>query len=173
MKNKKPKIVILRGKPTAGKSTAIHNLKKEKFLSSWTFIDFPFIKDKMYSNLNNKERYDLAKKSLCAIIKVVMKSNKNIILEEVSEKFLKKKISYHIKKNNYEIITFQFEVSKKEAYKRDVQRGKEKWHPSMGKKWIDKMHEYHKKKFDKNAILIDCDKLDKKQIVKFIIKNLK
>ena len=90
-----------------------------------------------------------------------------------NQKTLKKYINYYLKKYDYKIITFQFEVSKKEAYKRDVQRGKEKWHPTMGEKWIDDTHEYHEKKFDERGNLVDCNKLGKKQVVDFILKNLK
>jgi predicted kinase len=170
---KNPKIIILRGKPTSGKSTAFKSLRKEKNLSNWAFPDFAFIKDKMYDNLKDKERYELAKKSISAILKELMNSKKNIIIEEVSRNFLKNRVGYHIKKNNYKIIVFQFEVSKEEGYKRDIQREKDGWHPTMGKEWVDKTHKHHEKIADKNGIIVDTNKLSKKQTTKFILKNLK
>jgi predicted kinase len=161
---KKPKIVILRGKPTSGKSTAWHNLKKRKEMGDWLFVDHGTLK----KNLGK----ELGKKSLFAVLKTVMPTKKNIIIEESSEKTLKKYISRQIKKYNYEIITFQFEVSLKTAYKRNIQRAKDKWHPLLTKKWIKHTHKIHEERFDKNAYLVDCNKLGKRQVINFILKKL-
>jgi tRNA uridine 5-carbamoylmethylation protein Kti12 len=162
---KKPKLVILRGKPTSGKSTAWHNLKKKRQLENWLFVD--------HSNLKENLGKDLGKMSLFSVLKTVMPYQKNIIIEEMSKKTLLKNINYSIKKYNYQIITFQFEVSRIEAYKRDIQRSKDKWHAFMGKKLIDHFHDYHDERFDENAYLVDCNKLGKRAVVDFIIKKLK
>ena len=113
------------------------------------------------------------KEKLHELIKECMAEGKNILTEETSRKTLNKYIGYYIRKYGYKIIVFQFTVSKETAYKRDVQRGKEKWHPSMGEKWIDETHKYHEKNFDPNGILIDTDKLNKKDVVNFILKKIK
>jgi predicted kinase len=165
----KPKLVILRGKPTSGKSTAFQSLKGKKKFKEWVLIDHPALK-RWFEHIKDKE---LRKKALFAVLKEAMKEKKNILLEEMSEKTIKKYINYHIKKYNYQIITFQFAISLKEAYKRDVKRAKEKWHPFMGKKEIKKMHKMHDNRFDPSAILVDCNKLNKKQVVEFILKRLR
>ena len=33
----KPKLVVLRGKPTSGKSTACHSLRKRREMKDWVF----------------------------------------------------------------------------------------------------------------------------------------
>lgn len=168
----KAKLVILRGRPTSGKSTSFHNLKKREEMKDWIFIDFCNIKDTLGETLNDKERKELGKKFLFAILKEALKTKKDIIIEEMSEDTVRKYISYYIKKYNYKIVVFQFIVSTKTAYKRDVKRAKDKWHPYMGKKWIDETHKMHDKRFDSNAILVDCDKLNKGQVVEFILDKL-
>ena len=161
---KKPKLVIIRGRPTSGKSTAWHNLKKRKEMKDWLFVD--------HANLKTTFGKELGKHSLFAILKTIMPSKKNIIIEEMSEKTLKKHIKYYLKKHKYKIITFQFFVSTKTAYKRDIQRAKEKWHPKMGKRWVEKMHKLHDERLDPKGILVDTNKLGKRKVVNFIIENL-
>ena len=160
----KPKLVVLRGKPTSGKSTAWHALKKKRVMKDWLFVD--------HANLKENLGRELGKRSLFAVLKVVMPSRKNIIIEESSESTLKKYLRYYLKKYDYEIVTFQFEVSLEKAYKRNVQRAKDKWHPYIKKKSLEDLHRMHEERFDKNAILVDCDKLNKKQVVDFILGEL-
>jgi hypothetical protein len=162
---KQPRIAILRGRPTSGKSTVWHALKKKRAMKSWNFID--------HVSLKNKLGKEPGKVALMNELKKAMKNKDDIILEEMSEKSLKKHIRYYLKRYNYKIITFQFFVSTETAYKRDIQKAKEKWHPKMGKKWINEMHALHDKRTDPNGILVDTDKLNKKQTVDFIIKKLK
>lgn len=159
-----PRIIILRGKPTSGKSTAWHNLKKRKEMKDWFFVD--------HANLKNTFGRELGKLGLFAVLKVVMKTKKNIIIEEMSEKTLKKNIGYFLRKYHYRILVFQFEVSLEEAYKRNVQRAKDKWHPYIRKRQLESYHKMHEERFDKNAILVDCNKLGKKQVVDFVLKEL-
>jgi hypothetical protein len=123
--------------------------------------------------MKNKLGKEPGKKALMEALKEAMRKKEKIMIEEMSEQTLKRHIRYYLKKYNYQIITFQFFVSTETAYKRDVQRAKEKWHPKMGEKWIKDMHELHDKRIDSKGILIDTDKLNKKQVVDFIIKNLK
>ena len=158
------KIAILRGRPTSGKSTAFHNLKKIKEMEGWIFIDHPAIKKRL-----GKEK---AKEKLHELIKEAMKTGKNIITEESSRKTLNKYLRKEIKKCKYRIIVFQFTVSTEAAYRRDIQRAKAKWHPFLGKKKIEELHKMHDEMFDKKAFLVDTDKLNKKEVVELIIKKL-
>ena len=161
----KLKLVILRGRPTSGKSTAYANLQKKKEMKDWLFVD--------HANLKEKLGKELGKKSLFAVLKVVMSTKKNIIIEEMSEETIRKYVGSYIKKYNYRVVVFQFTVRTKTAYKRDVQRAKAKWHPLMGKKWIDETHKMHDEQFDKKAFLVDTNKLSKKKVVDLILKELK
>jgi predicted kinase len=160
----KPKLVILRGRPTSGKSTAFANLRKNKKMKDWVFIDHCLFKDKL-----GKEP---GKKKLFSELKKEMPSKKNILIEEMSRESIMKGAGKEVKKYDYEIVVFQFTISTKIAYKRDVKRAKEGTHPFMGKEWIDKLHKMHDERFDKFGILVDTNKLNKKQVVRFIINSL-
>jgi tRNA uridine 5-carbamoylmethylation protein Kti12 len=162
---KKSKMVILRGRPTSGKSTAYANLQKKNEMKDWLFVD--------HANLKEKLGRELGKKSLFSVLKTVMPSKKNIIIEEMSEETVRKHIGSYIKKYNYKIVVFQFTVRTETAYKRDVKRAKAKWHPFMGKKKIKEMHDMHDERFDKNAFLIDTNKFSKKKVVDFVLEKLK
>jgi len=159
------KIVIFRGRPTSGKTTALRTLKKKKAMKEWIIIDHSEIKSRF-----GKKR---GKLKLFELIKEAMMTGKNILTEETSRKTLNKHIGKDIKKYKYKILVFQFTVSTETAYKRDVKRAKAKWHPFMGKKKIEKLHKMHDERFDKKAILIDTDKLNKKQVISFIFKKLR
>lgn len=171
---KHPRLVLLKGKPTAGKSTAWHNLQNKKKMKDWIFIDSARMKGQ-FKNLEDETRKKLGKKLLFYTLKQVMPLKKDIILEEMSEKTIRKFINPIIKKYGYKIITFYFEVALEKAYGRNVERAKEKWHPYMRKKKLEGFHEYHEKVFkeDIDPIIVDCNKLGKKQVVEFILKKLK
>ncbi len=128
------KLVILRGKPTSGKTTAFHTLKKKRVLKDWEFIDLSAMKNR----IKDKEK---AKRKLFELLKISMRAEKDILIEEMSEKTARKYISYYIRKYNYKIITFQFEVNLKEAHKRNIQRAKDKWHSHMTKKELEDFSE--------------------------------
>jgi len=162
---KKSKLVILRGRPTSGKTTAYASLKKKKEMKNWVFIDHIFLK-KMLGK-------EFGKKGLFALLKIVMPTRKNIVIEEMSREAVGKYLNSFIKKYKYDIIVFQFTVKTDTAYKRDVQRSKEIKYRPMGKRKINALHEMHDERFDKNGILIDTNKLGKGQVVNLIIKNLK
>lgn len=170
---KKPKFVILRGKPTSGKLTAFRNLKKKKEMKNWIFIDHPRVK-RMVENL--KDHREVSKKLLFGMVKEAIKTKKNIIMEETSRSTLKKYTGNYINKYKYKVIIFQFTILKKSAYKRDVQRIKEKeciHVKELGKDFIDYIHKYHDKNFDPKGILIDTNKLGKRQVVDLILEKLK
>ncbi|MEK6951695.1 MAG: hypothetical protein AABX29_01645 [Nanoarchaeota archaeon] len=170
---KYPRLVLLKGKPTAGKSTAWYTLRKMKIMKDWLFIDVAHMKGQ-FANLDDETRKTLGKKLLFFTLKQVMPLKKDIIIEEMSEKTIRKYINPIIKKYKYKIITFYFEVSLETAYKRNIQRAKEKWHPYMKKKKLGDFHEYHVEEYkeDITPIIVDCNRLNKKQVVDFIIKKL-
>jgi len=173
---KKPKIVILRGGAGTGKSTAFENLKrlKKDNLKEWVFIDHPSFKG-FFNYLEDKN--ELQKKALWALMKELIKTKKNIILEEMSAKNIKKHLGYYLRKHNYKIIVLQFEVSNIDlSYKRIVQRVKRKEgiHTKVySKKFVLDTHEMHKKKFDSEGISINTTKLGKRQVVEFILNKIK
>ena len=84
-----PKIVILRGRPASGKSTAFAKLKKRKEFDGWVLIDNCELKSWFNYLEENKE---IKKKALFALMKEVMKKKKNILLEEMSRKTIMKYI---------------------------------------------------------------------------------
>jgi predicted kinase len=167
-----PILVILIGKPTALKTTAFHNLEKDKRMKNFVFIDFSSIKNK-FENLPDEERKKLGKQTLFKKLKEVMPSKRDILIEEMSKETINKYLEKEIKKYDYEIIVFQFEISLETAHKRNIKRAKEKWHPLMTKEQLEELHKMHEERFDKNAILINIEKLNKKQVVDFIIKKLR
>ena len=169
---KNSKLIILRGKPTAGKTTAFHNLEKDKRMKNITFVDFSEIKNK-FSKLPDEERKRLGKETLFKILKELMPSKKDILIEEMSRETINKYLGTDIKKYHYKIIVFQFEISIETAYKRNVKRAKEKWHPLMAKTELEGLHKLHEERFDKKAILINTENLNKKEVVNFIINKLK
>lgn len=162
--NMKPKLVILRGKPTSGKSTAWHALRKRKELQDWVFVDHCSMKESLGREKGGLRLYKELKK--------VLKSGKNIMIEETSEKTIRKYINSEIEKFGYEIVVFQFEISFEEAKKRNVQRSKVGWHEFIEEKKLKSLHEYHDEKIDKNAVLVDGNKLGKEKVVELILKNL-
>jgi len=172
MKMKKPKFVVLRGRPTSGKSTAFDNLKKKKELSGWVFIDHPKIKS-MFNGLPDKEKKEIQKKALFGLVKEVMKNKKNIIMEETSRKNLEKNIGNYLKKYGYKVIIFQFTVSTKRAYNRDKTRVANSKHSHNTSLDIKRLYKFHDERFDKNALLVDTNKLGKRKVVEFILEKLK
>lgn len=161
---KMKRLIILRGKPTAGKSTAFANLRKNKKMKEIIFIDHPELK-KAFGK-------DEAKKKLFAEIVDAMETGKDILTEEMSEETLMKNIGKEIKENSYKIVIFQFEISFETALMRNVERSKIGWHKLMTEQELKDLFKMHEEKFDKNAILVDCNKLNEKQVVEFIIKKL-
>ena len=75
----KPKLVVFRGKPTSGKSTAWHSLRKKKELKDWAFIDNASIKN-MFDNFSDKDRKAFGNKVLFSALKAVMPTKKNILI---------------------------------------------------------------------------------------------
>lgn len=158
------RLIIFRGKPTAGKSTAYATLRNREEMQDFVFVDHCAFKKELGK--------DKGKIKLFEELKKVLPSGRDIIIEEMSEESIRKVIDSELKKYGYRIIVFQFEVSREEAYKRDVIRNEAIGEPPQGKKWVDDFHKMHEERFDKDGILVDCDKLNKEEVVEFIIKSL-
>ncbi len=172
----KPKIVILRGKNASGKTTAFYNLRDYSFkdkniLKNWIFIDNNSIK-RMFSNLDDENWKDISKDILFYVLKKVLPLRRNVIVEETSKETLHKYLKKEIAQNNYQIITFQFEVSLKNAIERDKERVKTKQHIGLGKEKIEELRKIHEGSFDKESIVINTDKMNQEEVVNFILKNI-
>jgi len=177
-KMKRRKIVLIDGMPTAGKSTTSYNLAKK--LPGWVFIDIWRIKDIFeplgYStDLDKSEMQslmDISKKATIMIAREVIKSTqRNIILQEATTDFIKKKIGKDLKKYNYKIYTVQLTVPFKQAIKRNLKRNK----PTLNfintwteERWNDKI----KRKTKKGDIVVDTFKNNPEKVVEIILKSI-
>ncbi len=162
MAMKNPKLILLRGTPGSGKSTTFRNLKKHNDTKKWIFINHPKIKKKY-----GKES---AKELLFLKIKENMKNRKNIIFEEMLHKTVKEKLSREMKKYGYKLKIFQFKISLETSIKRDKQRAKSK--KDLIKN-IKELYNWHEKSRDKNAILVNTERLNEGEVIKLIIGKLK
>ena len=169
---KKGKIIIIRGKVTAGKTTTSHALAK--VLPGWILIDVWKIKE-MFEPLELKDRKPLikaSKKSMIEIMRIVMRElGINIIVQETTQRFLKKHLRNDLKKHNYEIHSFFLDIDLKRAAKRDIQREKPTMH--LGKK-IKTEEEWKKQKGapDRGDVIINTADKTPKEIVKLILKEV-
>jgi hypothetical protein len=168
------KIVFLKGGATTGKSTAFKNLKKKKGMEEWVFLDHPELKS-WFERI--KDFKEIRKEALFATMKPIMKSRKNIILEEMSGKTTKKYLKSFIKKYNYELLTFEFVLEDFDlAMERDITRVKNKTRHhrrTLSRKIILDNHKHHKENLDENSIFINTKKLSPNQVINTIIKKLK
>jgi len=165
------KILVFRGGAATGKSTAIRNLAKRKETKEWIIIDHPEFK-KWFEGL--KDKRTLQKQALFSLLKELLKTKKNIVLEEMSAATIRKYIGRHVKKQGYKIITFQFENKPESSYVRNVQRvkKKDKHHKKiLTKKQVAQTHKFHKEKFDPEGILINTRKLGKRKVIELILKK--
>ena len=167
------KIVIIRGKVTAGKSTVSHALAS--VLPDWIFIDQWKIKE-MFEPLNLKDRTPLknaSKKAMITIMKEVMKTMQiNIIAQETSRGFLNKHLKNDLKKCNYKIYSFFLDITLKEAIKRDIKRKKPTMDISKGIKGEEEWRQI-KAQPDKGDTIIDTSKHNSKEVVNIILKTIK
>jgi len=166
------KFVILRGKVATGKTTALNNLRKSRSMRDWVIIDHGEIKH-WFDCLTDEEKKPLRKEVLFNILKTVIKTKKNILMDEMSADTIKKKLGPSIRKFGYEIIVFQFTAHVNSSIKRESDRMKVQGLKPLGEKWVKKMHKWHEEREDPKGILVDCDKLDKKGVVRFILKELR
>ncbi|MBS3079578.1 hypothetical protein J4218_05640 [Candidatus Pacearchaeota archaeon] len=166
------KIVIIRGKVTAGKSTTSYELAK--VLPRWIFIDQWKIKE-MFEPLDLKDRTPLrfiSKKAMILIMKeVIRKIGINILVQETSKEFVKKHLKNDLKKYNYDLYSFFLDIDLKNAIKRDIQR--EKPTMNLGKK-IKTKEKWEKSKAqpERGDFIIDTGKYNAKEVVDIILKEI-
>jgi len=166
------KIVIIRGKVTAGKSTTSHALAK--VLPGWVFIDIWKIKE-MFEPLqlkNRKPMLDISKKAVVNIVKDTMKKlGNNIIIQESTTSFIKRKLGKYLKDHNYKVYTFFLDIDLKSAIQRDIQREK----PTMGfwkKKYTPEIWEKTKATSNRGDIIIHTKNKTVRQVVNIILKEI-
>lgn len=167
----KRKIVVLRGYLAAGKSTTFNNLKKNKKMKDWVFLDFPVIR-KMYNNFNEGIQINLADLTFFNIIKELLKTRKNILTQETSEERLIKELGKEIKKNNYEVDIIVLTISKETSLKRDTDRRKKKGIKSRTKKEVYDNYNKRVKKLSDGKLYIDTEKLSEKQVINKIMEKI-
>ena len=166
------KIIIIRGKVTAGKTTTSHELAK--VLPGWIFID-PWKIKEMFEPLALKNRDPLkkaSKKAMIEIMKVVVRDlNINIIVQETTKKFIEKYLKKDIKSKNYKIYSFFLDVEFKDAIKRDIQREK----PTMNiRKEVRNEEEWRNRILpDKGDFIINTSKHTIKEVRDIILRNIK
>ena len=178
MENKKPKIILIDGMPTSGKSTTSYNLARK--LPGWIFIDIWRIKDIFeplgYSKGLDKKEADnlmeISKEFTTRLTReVVRKTQRNIILQETTTKYTKKKLGKDLKKYNYQIFTVQLKVPFEEAVKRNKKREK----PDLNffkiwtkERWDNKIQ----RKIKKDDIVVDTFENNQEEVVKIILKAI-
>ena len=166
------KIVIIRGKVTAGKTTTSHELAK--VLPGWIFID-PWKIKEMFEPLGLKNRTILkntSKKVMVLIMKEVIQNlGINIIVQETTQKFIIKHLRQDLKKYNYKLYSFFLDINLENAIKRDIQREK----PTIGLGKIKTNEEWEKEKAkpDKEDFVIHTSNYKIKEVVEIILKEIK
>jgi len=165
------KIIIIRGKVTAGKTTTSYELAK--VLPNWIFVD-PWKIKEMFEPLGLKNREPLkkaSKKAMIEILKVVIRDlGINIIVQETTQSFIKKHLKNDLKKYNYKIFPFFLEVELKDAIKRDIQREK----PTMNLKKNVKTEEEWKNRIlpEKKDFIINTSDYEINEVVNLILKQI-
>ncbi len=165
------KIIIIRGKVTSGKTTTSYELAK--VLPGWIFID-PWKIKEMFEPLNLKDRKPLkkaSKKAMIEIMKVVIRDLEiNIIVQETSQKFIKKFLRNDLNKHNYKIYSFFLDVELDDAIKRDVQREK----PTMNiNKEIKNKEEWKTRILpEKGDFIINTSQNKINEVVDIILKQI-
>jgi len=162
---KQPRLVILTGKPISGKSTTYHNIRKLRALNKWIFIDHHEIEREVEDKEGTKQKFffELWK---------ALDTKRNIITEDTTRDQLMMYAGKLIQEYNYKVIIFQFEVSLEEAKLRNKLREKHWKHHLVEDEELEKTYAEKEKEFDKTAILINSEKMNKKQIVEFILKKI-
>lgn len=174
---KKPKIVILDGMATSGKTTISYLLAKK--LSGWILVDIWRIKDMFVpigygKNLNKEESkifHDLSKKEIFRIAKeIIRKTQRNIIIHDIPVKDVKKKLGKDLKYNNYQVFSFQLKVSFEEAMKINRKREKPDLDFSIWTKerWDNKIQ----RKIKKGDIVVDTSENNQEKVVNIILKAI-
>lgn len=178
MENKKPKIVILDGMPTSGKTTISYNLAKK--LPEWILVDIWRIKDMFvpigYSNSLDKGEekilHEISKKEIFKLARAIIKNTqRSIIIHDIPIPDVKKKLGKELRENKYEVFSFQLKVPFEEAIKRNKKREK----PDLNffkiwtkERWDNKIQ----RKIKKGDIVVDTFENNQEEVVKIILKAI-
>lgn len=162
---KQPRLIILTGNPIAGKSITFHNIRKQRVLNKWIFIDYHEIEREVEDSegIRQKFLFELNK---------AMQTGKNIITENISRKKLILELGKVIEEYKYKVIVFFFQVSLEEAKRRNIHREKNWQHHLVDEQELETEYKKSEKEIDKNDIIVNTDKLNKRQIVEFILKKI-
>lgn len=163
-------IIVIRGFMAVGKTTALYNLKSNKMLKDWLFVDFEAIR-KMFNN-NKETMIAYSESSFYAVLKELMKTGKNIITQETSKEFLLENIGAEIKKYGYEVKVIALMASKEITYQRAKKRREEKGIKPRSKKEVYNGHGERIKVLEKENIKINTNKLSPSEVTKEIIRVL-
>jgi len=166
------KIIIIRGKVTAGKTTISHELAK--VLPGWIFID-PWKIKEMFEPLGLKNREPLkkvSKKAMIEIMKVAIRDlGINIIVQETTQKFIKRYLRRDLKDKAYKMYSFFLDVELKDAIKRDIQRKKPTMH--IGKEVKNEKEWKERILPDKGDFIINTSKYGINEVVSIILKEVR
>lgn len=172
----RPKIIILDGMPTSGKTTISYLLAKK--LYGWVLVDIWRIKDMFvplgYGNGMDKSEekpfHEMSKKGIIKIAReIISKTQRSIIIHDIPVDDVKKKLGNQLRENDYEVFSFQLKVPFEEAIKRNKKREK----PDLNffkiwtkERWDSKV----KRKIKRGDIVVDTSKNNPEEVVRIILK---
>lgn len=163
------KIIIIRGKSGAGKTTISYELAK--VLPKYFFVDIWKFKEMFepFGFKNRKPQNEICKESMFFIIKQSLKKNlfQNFIIQESSQSSVRKYMKNYLDKKD-KIYSFFLDVDLKNALKRNVEREK----TTMDKKHFIEQSKQGLKNKEKEDILIDTSNKSIKQVIDIILKNI-
>jgi tRNA uridine 5-carbamoylmethylation protein Kti12 len=173
-----PKIVLIDGLSTTGKSTTSYNLAKK--LPKWIFVDIWRTKDMFESigysaSLNKKEADALMKISKEETIRlareIIRKTQRNILMQEATLSLIKRKLGKDLKKYGYKIYNVQLVIPLSEMKKRDKKRGKPTL--NLADYWTEKKYTDKLERKNKGAdVVVDTTKNSEKKVVEIILKAI-
>jgi adenylylsulfate kinase-like enzyme len=159
-----PRIVNIHGLMAAGKSTIVDILNKK--LKTYSYIDRAYIK-KQLRPAGKQNARKVSKKATYLLIKELMKLRKNILIQEVNPRDLKRKLRYYFSKYGYNMKSFYVHCSLETALVRDEQRSK-KTRPVL----VKRIHARYKGQ-EKQDVAVNTEKLSVRKSVNLILKELK